>query len=123
MKYKVWFDEEIGAVCFKQMEPLTVEDVHEVVPRILGLAEGKEHRYVFVDLSEANTGIVDREARKAFSELAAPQNFERIAVYGASPSMRMLAKIILAVTGVSKVTKFFKTEKEAREWLKKDQVK
>ncbi len=123
MKYKVWFDEEIGAVCFKQMEPLTVEDVHVVVPQMLELVKGKSHRYVFVDLSEATTGIVDREARKAFSELADPRNFERIAVYGASPSIRMLAKIILAVNGVSNVTKFFKTEEEAREWLKKDQVK
>ncbi|MBD3286652.1 STAS/SEC14 domain-containing protein, partial [candidate division WOR-3 bacterium] len=45
-------------------------------------------------------------------------NYDKVAVVGASPGARMIAKVALAITGVSKISRFFKTEDEALAWLK-----
>ncbi|MBN2381021.1 STAS/SEC14 domain-containing protein [candidate division WOR-3 bacterium] len=118
--YKLWFDYKRKVLCFKQYNPLTVKDVYEVQPLAHKMVEGSRHHLVLVDLTEGPTNMVDKEARRAFRETANPKDYDKVAIFGASAATRMLAKVVLAITGVSKIAQFFKTEQEAIEWLKED---
>jgi len=116
--YRVWFNDDKNVVYFKLYRPLTVEEVYEVQPMVQGLVKNLERRLVLIDLTEGSTDMVGREARQAFRETANPKDFDKIAVFGASAAVRMLAKVVIAITGVSKISQFFKTEEEALTWLK-----
>lgn len=118
MKYKVWYNEEVEALYIQTFERLTKDDVGEIMARVNATLEGRQRRFVMVDLSEGSSDMVDKEARQAFKEIADPDDFEKLAVFGANPSVRMLAKVVLAITGVSSKTRFFKTEAQALRWLK-----
>jgi hypothetical protein len=120
VKYKVWYNEEVDALYIQTFERLTKDDVGGIMDRVNAELEGRQRRYVVVDLSEGSSDMVDREARKAFKGIANPYDFEKLAVFGANPSVRMLAKVVLAITGVSSKTRFFKTEAQAIRWLKGD---
>lgn len=117
-KYKVWYSDEAGALYIQTFDRLKKEDVADVMSAVYSEMEGKDQRYVIVDLSRGSSDMVDKEARRAFRESARPQDFEKVAVFGASPAVRMLAKVILVVTGVWDKTRFFKTESDALAWLK-----
>lgn len=120
MKYKVWYNLEADALYIQTFEKLDKNDVYDIMSEVNKELEGKGRRSVVVDLTHGSSAMVDKEARKAFKELATPEAFasEKIAVFGASPAVRMLAKVILTITGVSKKTRFFKTEDDALRWLK-----
>ncbi|MBD3284768.1 hypothetical protein GF359_00365 [candidate division WOR-3 bacterium] len=120
INYEVWFNEEKEVLCLKQFNPLTVEDVYQVQQTVQKMVKDKTRRLVLVDLTEGPADMVGKEARRAFRETANPKDFDKIAVFGTSSATRMLAKIILAITGVSDITQFFKTEHEALAWLKEN---
>jgi hypothetical protein len=117
-KFRVWYNDEAGALYIQTFERLNKEDVGDVMTAVDREFEGKDQRYVIVDLSRGSSDMVDKEARRAFRESARPEDFEKVAVFGASPAVRMLAKVIFVVTGVSNKTRFFKTEADALAWLK-----
>ena len=120
MKYKVWFDHEKDVLYIQTFDKLGKEEVYGIVNDVNKELKGKGPKQSIVDLTHGSSAMVDREARKTFREVGTPEAFasEKIAVFGASPTVRMLAKVILAITGVSKRTRFFKTEQEALAWLK-----
>ncbi|MBN2381015.1 hypothetical protein JXM67_14550 [candidate division WOR-3 bacterium] len=47
-----------------------------------------------------------------------PDMLDKIAIIGANPAMRMIAKIVFSITGSSMYARFLKTEKKALDWLK-----
>jgi hypothetical protein len=60
-----------------------------------------------------------KESRKALKEEFMAQSdpgVDKYAVVGASPGIRMLAKMVIRLSGV-KDAAFFKTEEEALEWF------
>jgi hypothetical protein len=118
MNYEMWFDEENGVLCVKTLAMLEKADVDEILPKVAEYLEGKEHRYILGDLSQNPTGLLSKDARNAFKDNAKYLEVEKIAIIGANPSIRMIAKIALTIMGSSDIAKFFKTEEEAIAWLK-----
>lgn len=118
MNYEMWYNEEHGVLYFKSFRTVKEADVHEIVPLMNKLLEGKEHRYVLADLTEAEQNPITKEARRAFKQYAGPTDYEKVAIVGAKPIARMATKIILTIMRSSHITQFFKTESEALAWLK-----
>ena len=118
LNYKIWFDEEQGVLIVKTLAMLEKADVDEIIPKVAEYLDGKEHRYILGDLSENPTGLLSKGARTAFKENADNLKVEKIAIIGANPSIRMIAKIALTIMGKSDIAKFFKTREEAISWLK-----
>lgn len=118
--YEVWYDEERGVLYLKTFHTMTEEDVRELMALTETKFKGIETDYALVDMSEASAESISKGARKAFKEHAGIINYKKLAVVGANPAARMLAKVALAVIGKSKVTRFFKTEAEALAWLKEE---
>ncbi|MBN2380569.1 hypothetical protein JXM67_12280 [candidate division WOR-3 bacterium] len=63
---------------------------------------------------------MSKQTRKAFQDKDAGATFDKYAVVRTIPATRMMAKIILAVRGKLKHTQFFKTDKEAVAWIKRE---
>lgn len=116
--YEMWFDNEHGVLFVKTLAMLEKKDVDEMIPKIAEVFDGKEHRYILGDLSENPTGLLSKGARTAFKENAENLVVEKIAILGANPSIRMIAKIALTIMGKADIAKFFKTRDEAIVWLK-----
>ncbi|MBD3285310.1 hypothetical protein GF338_03135 [candidate division WOR-3 bacterium] len=80
-----------------------------------------KRRLVLVDMShDKDPSSMSKEARKAYAEHTEIIKPEKVAMVGANPVARMVAKIALSIMGRSDITKFFKTEDEALAWLKGD---
>jgi hypothetical protein len=118
MNYKIWFDEGAGAAYLKVINMLNADDVHGILPGLNKLLEGKDHRYVVVDVTDNPPGLLDQPARKAFKSYAKKIDFDKIAMFGAKPFIRMLAKAAVMALGKFDITKFFEAEDEALAWLK-----
>jgi hypothetical protein len=118
MNYKIWYDEEAGVAYLKVINMLNADDVHGILPGLDKLLEDKDHRYVVVDLINNPPGLLDQPARKAFKSYAKSIDFDKIAMFGAKPFIRMLAKAAVMALGKFDITKFFSSEEEALRWLK-----
>lgn len=118
--YKLWYDEELKALRIKIIAMLTKEDAKILLPLVNKRLKDKPHRYLVVDLSDIPIQqMLDKESRLAFRNAASePGDYDKVAIFGAIPVVRMLARIILVVTGVSKVTRFFAGSKDALAWIK-----
>ncbi|MBD3284762.1 hypothetical protein GF359_00335 [candidate division WOR-3 bacterium] len=122
VKFKVWHDEKNNVLRYDQNESLKANDIRKVTPLIEKLAIQTGLRCILIDLSKGPAATLDKEARKALKDAAMPDMFEKIAIYGANPAMRMIAKIIFKITGSSESTRFYKSEEEAIAWLKGQEV-
>lgn len=117
--YEIWYDEDAGAIHLKVINMLTAQDVHEIMPASVKMFEKMERKYVIVDTSPEPSGMLEKTARRAFREyMESMKVVEKLAVYGAKPVPRMMARAAAAALGKLKVTRFFKTETEALAWLK-----
>jgi hypothetical protein len=116
--YETWYDEKHEVLYLKTFHTMTEEDVREAMALSETKYKGIDIQYALVDMSEATAEPISKGARKAFKEHTGIMNYKKVAVVGANPAVRMLAKVALAVIGKSKVTRFFKTEAEALAWLK-----
>lgn len=116
--YEMWFDEENGVLKVRTLAMLERNDVDEIISKIAEFYEGKEHRYLMGDLSDNPSGLLSKGARTAFKENADNFAVDKIAIIGANPSTRMIAKIALTIMGKSNIASFFKTKEEALTWLK-----
>lgn len=118
MNYTIRYDEEHDALYVKTLAMLTAEDVHEMIPKIKEIFKGKGHRRVIGDISQNPAGLLSKDARNAFRSFADELVFDKIAIIGANPATRMIAKIALQVMGRANVSRFFQSEEEALDWLK-----
>jgi hypothetical protein len=117
--FKIWYDDKLETLRIKNYYPLTKEDVTKLLPLVNKLLENRKHRCFLVDLSEVPLEkMVDKESRQAIRSYNDNKNFEKIAVFGASPVVRMIAKVMISVAGSSGMTRFFKSEDEAVDWIK-----
>lgn len=117
MNYKIWYDDEVGAAHLKIIHMSTQEDVNGYMPGLDKLLEGKKKRYVLVDLTDNPPGLLDKPARKAFRDYSESLQFDKIAMYGAKPVIRMVAKVAVSALGQAQRTKFFDTKEEAVAWF------
>jgi hypothetical protein len=122
MKHEIWFDEDTGVLRFKLIGQWTVENFREAMTRMQELFEGKEHRYLIGDVSEASPQKYTKEFRKLVAEETANVQLDKVAIIGASPVLRMMAKMLIAAGRIARKvpmeTRFCKTDEEAVKWLK-----
>jgi len=119
MKYKLWFDEDKGVLYIKTFGMLSKPEIDRLMAEIKKSFEGKTHRYILANVSDSPVELIDKEARQIYRKYAPEANFEKIAIVGASPTTRMIAKVAIAVFGKTDITRFFKDEDEAFVWLKR----
>ncbi len=115
------YDDDNDILYLKILGSIEREDLQKLTSRFNELFEGKPRRYVLTDMSESITldsKVMTKQMRETYREFSDLLNADRSAIVGASPSMRMVAKIVLAITGRSKDTKFFNAKEEALSWLK-----
>ncbi|MBN2379321.1 STAS/SEC14 domain-containing protein [candidate division WOR-3 bacterium] len=120
MNYKIWFDEESETAYLKIINMLNEDDVNGLIPGLDKALQDKEPRHVLVDLSTNPPGFLDKPARKAFKTFAQQIDFDKIAMFGAEPRIRMMAKAAVFALGMFNITRFFKNKKDALRWLKGD---
>jgi Fe-S cluster biosynthesis and repair protein YggX len=117
MDYKIWFEEESGILRAELKKALYPELAKAIFDDMFGNYTEEQQRYVMVLIGEGAQDMIDKETRKLVRERTMQNTWGRIAIYGANPGIRMLAKIILKAIGKGNDTKFFATEDECREWL------
>jgi len=121
MRFKVWLDEKQDLLRIDTYEKLTKDDYQAMIDEIESTLDGKDIKKVLGDMSSGHApGTLDKEARQLFKEHASALEFDKIALIGATPSIRMISKIVFFVIGRTENAKFFKTEEEAINWLKVD---
>ncbi|NLI97720.1 STAS/SEC14 domain-containing protein [bacterium] len=120
-KFIVSFDDENDILYLKILGLMDDEALRELIPRYQKLLEGRKRRYVLVDMSESpqfGASIMTREMRDTYREMINLMEADKSAIFGATPALRMVARIAIAVTGKSEIAHFFKTKEEALAWLK-----
>lgn len=120
-KYILSYDSENDALYVKILGVLETEDLNEVIAQYQRILEGKPHRHILVDMTESSqfdASVMTRQLRNTYRDLMKLMKTDKTAIFGASPGLRMAAKIASAIIGKSDVTKFFKTKDEAIAWLK-----
>jgi hypothetical protein len=116
--YELWYDDEQDILRFRLLGMLIEEDVCSILPEVQGLVGGNRRFLLLADLSQNPSGLISKRARQAFKERAQLAPIDQIAVTGANPATRMIAKVALMVMGRSDTARFFKSEAEAITWLK-----
>jgi anti-anti-sigma regulatory factor len=120
-KFIISYDDQNEVLYLKVLGVMDNEALRELLPRYQKLLEGRPRRYILIDMSESvqmDTSVMTKEMRASYKELLNQMSTDKSAIFGASPALRMVAKIALAVIGKSDVTHFFKTKDEALAWLK-----
>ncbi|MBD3284771.1 hypothetical protein GF359_00380 [candidate division WOR-3 bacterium] len=118
-KHKVWFDDEKGILFLKLSGTFTTADGERYIPEIERLYKDRDKHYLLCDLTDGGTELpTDKSYRKWLIDMYERIGFNRIAMFNAKPSMRMLAKIVLAAAGKSNQVKFFSSHNDAVDWLK-----
>lgn len=114
------YDEENQALVLRFTEVWTEEDIPGLFSRLREYLGEKEKKNILGDVSQAPTQSYSKEFRKMIAEEAASLSLDKVAVVGANPVLRMMAKVLLAIIGQkwSVETKFFTAEKDALVWLK-----
>ncbi|MBD3286602.1 hypothetical protein GF338_09730 [candidate division WOR-3 bacterium] len=116
IQHKIRFDEEQGILRLQVLDDFTPESIDEMFTKVKELFNGKEPKLILVDISKMPNLSLDKNTRKLLQEKAVP--FDKMALLGATPITRMMAKVILTVLGKSASTYFCRTENEALSWLK-----
>jgi len=116
-KYELAYLDEHDVIFLKMLDNLEPDEVRNLM-KVMGADFKKTNcRRILCDISHSGVSI-SKEARRAFRETSGLVDYEKIAMIGGTPPMRMMAKVILAITGTSDKTKFFKVKEEALTWLK-----
>ncbi|MBN2381026.1 STAS/SEC14 domain-containing protein [candidate division WOR-3 bacterium] len=120
MKHQVWFDSEHGICFLKLRGTFSPDDGAVYIPRIQECYKGIEKHYLLCDLTEGGTELpTEKSYRRWLIEMYERIGFDRIAMYNAKPAMRMLAKIVLTAAGKSNQVRFFSSQDDAIQWLKR----
>ncbi|MBD3284770.1 hypothetical protein GF359_00375 [candidate division WOR-3 bacterium] len=118
VNYEVEYDDANKVLRLETYATLNAEELRQIMDKIEKEFEGKEQRYLLVDVSANKEGALDREARKTLRGYKGQSLSQKVGIIGANPTVRMMAKIALKVLGRSETTRFFKREEEALKWFK-----
>ncbi len=116
------FDEKNQILHLKFTEVWDEKDIPEMFNRMRTHLEGREKRILLGDVSGAAPQSYSKEMRKMVADEATTLKLDKIAIMGANPVLRMMAKVLLAVIGNkwSAETRFFGSKEEALAWLKEE---
>jgi pyruvate carboxylase len=114
------FDEKNEILFLKFVEEWTEKDIPEMFSRIRMFLEGKKKKNILGDVSEAPAQSYSRQMRNMVGEEVVDLKLDKVAILGANPVLRMMAKVLLAVIGNkwSAETRFFGSKAEALAWIK-----
>jgi hypothetical protein len=121
-EHKAWFDDEQNIFYLKietEFDRPAAQRLKNVMAEAFqGMSSGRNA----VILLNESLSIMDmtKESRNALKDEFMAQSdpgVDKYAIVGASPALRMLAKMIIRLSG-TKDAAFFKTKEEALEWFK-----
>jgi len=118
--YKVWLDDDgiIKGILLGDQDKESTENVITEVNTLLS----KENCIGSVLIDMSQTGRPSSESRRLHANniRSNPKNLRKLALYGASTMNRVMANFIIKASGRVDMVRYFKTEKEAIEWLKEN---
>lgn len=111
-------DKQLGVVRAKTKGSFTMQELDKSMEELKKLFLNMDKKLLLADVRENDRVMATKEERVRMRELSKDLTWDKAAVVGADTLVRMSAKIVLAAIGLSKTTRFFKTEDEALRWLK-----
>ena len=121
-EHKAEFDEEYRALVVTTAGLFKAENVAEFMKVLSEAYEGLDSgRNMLFDVTYSSSKMMDKEARDALMEEFSKfgnDGTDKVAVVGATPSVRMLSKVMMKVIGGAESTRFFKTREDALKWFK-----
>ena len=101
-------------------EPVSQETIEAMIVAndelVQHLQEARKPVYILSDFSRIGKHTVD--SRVALERYLATRFFDKIAAFGLPGSLQITAWMLLNISGKADKVKVFKTEEEARAWLK-----
>lgn len=124
MKHRIWYDEANGVLREKIIGSLDEDEVPEFLAKVDEIFKGMKQCHAVIDLSEATSQMYTSRGRKKLAEGSAKLGYnEKVAIVGASPRVKMLAKVLIAgarMFGKPIATRFFGSDDEALAWLREE---
>jgi hypothetical protein len=121
MNHKVYCDETQNILYIRFVGKVDASGYRKVAEQINALPVEKRLQLI-VDLSDAAAPFWDRKTRQVLADGTVQSDKSRMAVFGASPAIRVIAKMMLIALGQRDRTRFFKTEAQALAWLKEEKL-
>ena len=118
MKHTINYNEKDKVVELKVVGDVTPDEAQQMIKEVGKTLDEKGNRHFLLDFTESPRLQMDKDARKIIGAGAKNLDLERIAITGTTPMNRMMAKVVLALLGKGKITKFFDTKEVAISWLK-----
>jgi len=117
---EIWYDEKNEVVRIKFTEVWTEEDIPDLFKRIRENVKKSPHKQLIGDVSEAAPQNYTKAHRKMVAEEAPSLGLDKIAILGANPVLRMMAKVLLSVIKkrLTFTARFFNTDEDALAWLR-----
>ena len=109
-----WFDEQGILYCNAMPTVRTIENIMESFKLVEKITDGKKV-YLITDLT--NTGAQSKKERD-FAIKLLPRYYKAMGIISQSDFGRTMANIFLSLYSLPIPVKIFKTEVEAREWIK-----
>jgi hypothetical protein len=117
MEHKIYFDKEANAMCVEVIGEFKPSDVGATFEMLDKEFEGKDYYRLLIDLSQSN-GSLSTAAQRMLGEKLKAKNSSKIAFVITRPSSRMIARVVVAVSGGSDNKGFFKSRDQAQTWMK-----
>jgi len=117
MEHHIWHNIQVDTTCIEVKGEFRPEDVAPTFEVLDKNFVGKDYYRLLIDLSASN-GRLSKESREALQDHLKAKLNSRIAFVITRPTSRMLAKVVVAVSGGSADKGFFRSQDEAWEWLK-----
>jgi len=114
------FDDNSEVLKIKFTEPWIEEVIPEFFSRMRAMLDGRGHRNIIGDVTDAAQQKYTKKFRQMIADESESLNLDRVAILGANPVLKMMAKVLLAVIGKKLLVEanFFSKEDDAFEWLK-----
>jgi hypothetical protein len=118
-KHKVWFDEEKKVLYYTINGNYCGSEHREFLKLYPKAFEGINGKFALVNLTNATP--LSKETRRSMKEEEEKisEGTDKMAFIGASPAIRMIAKIVMKLSKNKNVA-FFRSEKEALDWFKEE---
>ena len=109
-----------GIICQNCSEEQTYESMHQMLKKTNQIADQlhKEKKKVLILTDFSQVRNADYGAKKASFEGLSDPRHDKVAIFGATPFMRLMGEAIIKAAGASGKIKNFATQEEALKWLK-----
>lgn len=117
MKHQVWFDETQGVLHVEYVGTVDIDNHHELIRKLNSISRLQKN-LTLVDLSEMKMPRWDRKTRQALAAELNQEEYPKVAIIGANPILRMLARTFTPLLHWKQAIEFFESENDALIWLK-----